>query len=144
MRKDVEEKSLDALGAKQSPFEYLREVGDLVQVRSRRWLVEEVIRPATPNRSPICVWHARTTMHKASVGLILGTAIVARLALWREPSAPQQSDTWDNDPLEEVVRLQLAAIFWHEEVKQKIVPLECGDEGYVLDARYILGRKCEA
>ncbi len=28
-------------------------MGDLVQVRSRRWLVEEVVRPETPNQSPI-------------------------------------------------------------------------------------------
>ncbi len=37
----------------QSPSEYLPEVGDLVHVRSRRWLVEEVVRPETPRQSPI-------------------------------------------------------------------------------------------
>ncbi len=41
------------LSEKRSPSEHLPEVGDLVQVRSRRWLVEEVIRPETPNQSPI-------------------------------------------------------------------------------------------
>ena len=43
--------SLDALGAKHSPPERLPEVGDLVHVRSRRWLVEEVARPEQPSQS---------------------------------------------------------------------------------------------
>ncbi len=44
---------MDTLSEKRSPSEHPPEVGDLVQVRSRRWLVEEVVRPETPNQSPI-------------------------------------------------------------------------------------------
>ncbi len=44
---------MNDLSEKRSPTECLPEVGDLVQVRSRRWLVEEVVRPETPNQSPI-------------------------------------------------------------------------------------------
>jgi superfamily II DNA or RNA helicase len=44
---------LDAQGANQSPSERLPEMGDLVHVRSRRWLVEEVVRPELPRQSPI-------------------------------------------------------------------------------------------
>ena len=39
--------------ARQLPFERLPEVGDLVRVRSRRWLVEEIIRPEQPGHSAI-------------------------------------------------------------------------------------------
>ena len=45
--------TLDASNAKQHPSEHLPEVGDLVQVRSRRWLVEEVVRSQQPGQSPI-------------------------------------------------------------------------------------------
>jgi len=45
---------LDDLSEKRSPSEYPPNVGDFVQVRSRRWLVEEVVvQPETPNHSPI-------------------------------------------------------------------------------------------
>ena len=37
----------------QSHSEYQPEVGDLVRVRSRRWLVEEVIRPEQTRQSPV-------------------------------------------------------------------------------------------
>ena len=37
----------------QSPPEHLPEVGDLVRVRSRRWLVEEVVQPEQARQSPI-------------------------------------------------------------------------------------------
>src|SRR5262249_31799704 len=39
--------------AKQHPSEHLPEVGDLVQVRSRRWLVEEVAHPEKSGQSPL-------------------------------------------------------------------------------------------
>jgi hypothetical protein len=39
--------------ARQSPSEHLPEVGDLVRARSRKWLVEEVVRPEQPRQSPI-------------------------------------------------------------------------------------------
>src|SRR5438552_1710480 len=39
--------------ARQVPSERLPEVGDLVRVRSRRWLVEEIVRPEQPSHSPI-------------------------------------------------------------------------------------------
>jgi len=45
--------SLDPRAAKQSPPKGLPIVGDLVQVRSRRWLVEEVIRPEKLHQSPL-------------------------------------------------------------------------------------------
>src|SRR6516225_9687595 len=45
--------SLDPRAAKQSPSKCLPIVGDLVQVRSRRWLVEEVIRPEKLHQSPL-------------------------------------------------------------------------------------------
>jgi hypothetical protein len=44
---------LDSLIAKQSPSEYPPEVGALVHVRSRRWLVEEVVRPEKAGQSPL-------------------------------------------------------------------------------------------
>ena len=44
---------MNALGEKRSPSERLPDVGELVQVRSRRWLVEEVTHPETRNQSPI-------------------------------------------------------------------------------------------
>jgi SNF2-related domain len=44
---------LNVLSAKQSPSEHPPEVGDLVRVRSRRWLVEEVVRPDKSGQSPI-------------------------------------------------------------------------------------------
>jgi superfamily II DNA or RNA helicase len=44
---------LNALTARQSPSDYPPEVGDLLHVRSRRWLVEEVIRPEQPRQPPI-------------------------------------------------------------------------------------------
>jgi len=45
--------SLDPRGAKQSPSKCPPTVGDPVQVRSRRWLVEEVIRPEKLHQSPL-------------------------------------------------------------------------------------------
>ena len=51
--------SLNALSAKQSPSEHLPEVGDLVRIRSRRWLVEEVVRPDKSGQSPIVRLSAR-------------------------------------------------------------------------------------
>ncbi len=47
---------MNALGEKRSPSERLPEVGDLVQVRSRRWLVEEIVQPEAPSQSPIVGW----------------------------------------------------------------------------------------
>ncbi len=44
---------MNDLSEMQSAPERLPEVGNLVQVRSRRWLVEEVVRSKTPNQSPI-------------------------------------------------------------------------------------------
>jgi superfamily II DNA or RNA helicase len=44
---------LSISAARQSPSEHLPEVGDLVRVRSRRWLVEEVVRPEQPRQSSI-------------------------------------------------------------------------------------------
>jgi hypothetical protein len=44
---------LDVLGANQSLPEHLPEVGELVQARSRRWLVEEIVRSQQPGQSPI-------------------------------------------------------------------------------------------
>ena len=44
---------MNDLGEKRSPSECVPKVGDLVQVRSRRWLVEEVDQPEIPNQSPI-------------------------------------------------------------------------------------------
>ena len=45
--------SVDAIGTKQSPSKGLPEVGDLVQVRSRRWLVEEVVEPEKSDQTPL-------------------------------------------------------------------------------------------
>ena len=44
---------MNDLGDRPSVPERLPEVGELVRVRSRRWLVEEVVRPETPNQSPV-------------------------------------------------------------------------------------------
>ncbi|MGO8975611.1 MAG: DISARM system SNF2-like helicase DrmD [Steroidobacteraceae bacterium] len=44
---------MDALGAKRSPSEHLPEVGDLVRIRSRRWLVEDVVRGKKIGQSPL-------------------------------------------------------------------------------------------
>jgi superfamily II DNA or RNA helicase/DNA-binding transcriptional regulator YiaG len=44
---------LDAPRAKQLPSEHPPEVGDLVHVRSRRWLVEEVVRSEKPHQSSL-------------------------------------------------------------------------------------------
>ena len=44
---------MNGLSAKQPPSECLPEVGELVQVRSRKWLVEEVIRPEEASQSPV-------------------------------------------------------------------------------------------
>ncbi len=44
---------MDVLNESRSAPERLPELGDLVQVRSRRWLVEEVVQPEAPNQSPI-------------------------------------------------------------------------------------------
>ena len=43
---------METLAEKQRPSERLPEVGDLVQVRSRRWLVEEIIQFEQPHQSP--------------------------------------------------------------------------------------------
>ncbi len=45
--------SLSDLSEKRSPSEHLPEVGDLVQVRSRRWLVEEVAQSTTPGNTAV-------------------------------------------------------------------------------------------
>ncbi len=45
--------SLSDLSEKRSPSECLPEMGDLVQVRSRRWLVEEVVQSTTPGNTPV-------------------------------------------------------------------------------------------
>ena len=44
---------MNALNKKRSSAKYPPEVGDLVQVRSRRWLVEEVVRSEIPDHSAI-------------------------------------------------------------------------------------------
>ena len=44
---------MSALSEQRSPSERPPEVGDLVHVRSRRWLVEEVVRSEIPGQSPI-------------------------------------------------------------------------------------------
>jgi SNF2 domain-containing protein len=44
---------MDGLCAEESPSQRPPEVGDLVRVRSRRWLVEEVVRPEQRSQSPI-------------------------------------------------------------------------------------------
>jgi hypothetical protein len=44
---------VDAIGIKQSLSKGLPEVGDLVQVRSRRWLVEEVVEPEKSDQTPL-------------------------------------------------------------------------------------------
>src|SRR5260370_28599309 len=44
--------SLETLAERQLPSERRPEVGDLVQVRSRRWLVEEIIQFEQPHQSP--------------------------------------------------------------------------------------------
>ena len=44
---------MNALNKKRLSAEYLPKVGDLVQVRSRRWLVEEVVRSEIPDHSAI-------------------------------------------------------------------------------------------
>ena len=44
---------MNDLSGERSPSEYLPEVGDLVQVRSRRWLVEEVVDSTTPGNTPV-------------------------------------------------------------------------------------------
>ena len=45
--------SLNELSERRSPPERLPEVGDLVQVRSRRWLVEEVVQSTAPGNTPV-------------------------------------------------------------------------------------------
>jgi len=45
--------SVDAIDTKQSPAKGVPEVGDLVQVRSRRWLVEEVVEPEKSDQTPL-------------------------------------------------------------------------------------------
>ncbi len=44
---------MNDLSEKRSSSECLPEVGDLVQVRSRRWLVEEVVQSTTPGNTPV-------------------------------------------------------------------------------------------
>ena len=44
---------MNDLSEKRSPSEHPPEVGDLVQVRSRRWLVEEVVQSTTPGNTPV-------------------------------------------------------------------------------------------
>jgi hypothetical protein len=44
---------LDIAIAKKSLPERIPERGELVQVRSRRWLIEEVVPPPTPGQSPL-------------------------------------------------------------------------------------------
>jgi hypothetical protein len=46
-------RELDGLAANPKPSEGVPEVGDLVQVRSRRWLVEEIVHSTIPGNTAV-------------------------------------------------------------------------------------------
>ena len=51
------------------------ERGELVHVRSRRWLVDDIIPPSTPGESPLVRLAAPTTMRKAVAGCVRYTSV---------------------------------------------------------------------